>query len=74
MKIWKEKNIKADILYDFYEGSGELNNATFPEGVPRNVVLIARMFILVVSVLVNTKKAFFKRKKVFEKGFFVTLL
>ena len=42
-----------NILFELFFGelSGELNNATVPEGAPENVVLIARIFILVVSVL-----------------------
>ena len=42
-----------NILFELFFGEfgGELNNASVPEGAPENVVLIARMFILVVSVL-----------------------
>ena len=42
-----------NILFELFFGelSGELNNATVPEGAPGNVVLIAKIFILVVSVL-----------------------
>ena len=42
-----------NILFELFFGelNGELNNATIPTGSPDNVVFIAQMFILVVSVL-----------------------
>ena len=49
-----------NILFELFLGelSGELNNATFPEGAQENVVLIAQIFILVVSVLMLLPHAY----------------
>lgn len=49
-----------NILFELFFGdlSGELNNATIPEGAPGNVVLIAQIFILVVSVLMLLPQAY----------------
>ncbi|MBO5883333.1 MAG: hypothetical protein J6Q78_02880 [Clostridia bacterium] len=49
-----------NILFELFFGelSGELNNATVPEGAPGNVVLIAQIFILVVSVLMLLPQAY----------------
>jgi hypothetical protein len=49
-----------NILFELFLGelSGELNNATFPEGAQGNVVLIAQIFILVVSVLMLLPHAY----------------
>ena len=44
------------------EDSGELNNATVPEGASKNVVLIAKIFILVVSVLMLLPQAYIEIK------------
>lgn len=42
-----------NILFEVFFGelNGELNNATIPEGAPDNIVLIAQIFILSVSLL-----------------------
>ena len=42
-----------NILFELFFGelNGALNSATLPEGSPDNIVLIAQIFILVVSVL-----------------------
>ena len=45
-----------NILFELF--LGELNNATFPEGAQGNVVLIAQIFILVVSVLMLLPHAY----------------
>ena len=42
----------------FGELNGELNNATIPEGAPKNVVLITQIFILVVSALMLLPHAY----------------
>lgn len=49
-----------NILFELFFGelSGELNNATVPEGASENVVLIAKIFILVVSVLMLLPQAY----------------
>ena len=49
-----------NIIFELFFGqlSGELNNATVPEGAPENVVLIAQIFILVVSVLMLLPQAY----------------
>ena len=49
-----------NILFELFFGelSGELNNATVPEGASENVVLIAKIVILVVSVLMLLPQAY----------------
>lgn len=49
-----------NILFELFFGelSEELNNATIPEGAPENVVLIARIFILAVSILMLLPQAY----------------
>ena len=49
-----------NILFELFFGelSGELNNAKIPDGAPGNVALIARIFILVVSVLMLLPQAY----------------
>ena len=49
-----------NILFELFFGelNGELNNATVPEGAPVNVALIARIFILAVSVLMLLPQAY----------------
>lgn len=49
-----------NILFELFFGelSGELNNAKIPDGSPGNVALIARIFILVVSVLMLLPQAY----------------
>lgn len=49
-----------NILFELFFGelSGELNNATVPEGAPENTVLITQIFILVVSVLMLLPQAY----------------
>ena len=42
-----------NLLFELFFGelNGELNNATIPDGAPANVAMIARIFILVISLL-----------------------
>lgn len=49
-----------NILFELFFGelNGELNSAAIPEGAPGNVVLIAKIFILVVSLLLLLPQAY----------------
>ena len=49
-----------NILFELFFGelNKELNNATIPEGSPENIVLIAQIFILVVSFLLLLPQAY----------------
>lgn len=49
-----------NILFELFFGelNKELNNATIPEGSPENIVLIAKIFIVVVSFLLLLPQAY----------------
>ena len=49
-----------NILFELFFGelSEELNNATIPDGAPENVVFIARIFIVAVSILMLLPQAY----------------
>ena len=49
-----------NILFEFFFGelNKELNNAAIPEGSPENIVLIAKIFIVVVSFLLLLPQAY----------------
>ncbi len=60
-----------NIIFELFFGelNGALNNAAIPEGSPENIILIARIFILVVSFLVLLPQAYIGIKgiKIAEK-------